>query len=292
MRPSKDYMSMVLTNNSLDRIVERYRIWLNGCKVNHSALARITPTGKVAQKIAASTSRGFTIVELLIVIVVIAILAAMSIVAFRGLQDRAMIAAAQSESNGIAKKVELFRVETGLYPSSINDCPSPSATTMCINPNSGTTTSYFAFNPSVGARFGAAQHTTNPPAYEIIVKGASQFYYYSTAEITNGNEFVQYTDMAPLIDTYGMRKYEISFDIKSADITNRNTVNVYMQNGSGARYGFNTTVPVTTSYQRQTIIVTPGGLNTSFAQSILAFYGTYGTGNRATIKNVEIKLAL
>ena len=40
--------------------------------------------------------RGFTIVELLIVIVVIGILAAITIVAFNGVQNKAMIGAAQS----------------------------------------------------------------------------------------------------------------------------------------------------------------------------------------------------
>lgn len=238
-----------------------------------------------------SSANGFTITELLIVIVVISVLATIGIVSFRGIQQRATLAALSSDSNSIVKKIELFRAELGQYPLSINDCPTPSASSLCIITNSATSTSYFVFSPSVGPRFGAAVHATNPPAYEVITKNDSQFYYYSTAEIANSNEFVQYTDLAPLIDIYGIRKYKISFDIKSADISARNTVNVYMQNGSGARYGFSVNVPVTTSYERQTIIVTPTGPNTAITQSILAFYGVYGTNNRPTIKNVEIQLA-
>ncbi|NCU37712.1 prepilin-type N-terminal cleavage/methylation domain-containing protein [Candidatus Saccharibacteria bacterium] len=239
----------------------------------------------------AEQEQGFTIVELLIVIVVVAILATISVVAFRGVQQRATLAALQSDSSAIAKKIELFRVDAALYPASINDCPSPSATTTCVNVDSATTGSYFAFNPSVPPRFGAALHSASPPAYELVVKNDSQFYYYSTAEITHTNEFMQYADMAPLIDEYGMRKYEISFDIKSADTSARNTVNVYMQNGSGSRYQFSTSVSVTTTYERRTVVVTPSGLNNSYTQSLLAFYGVYGTGNRPTVKNVQIRLA-
>ena len=66
--------------------------------------------------------RGFTIVELLIVIVVIGILAAIVIVAFNGVQDRAKQATAQSDIKSIAKRIEQMRVEstTDQYPSTLN----------------------------------------------------------------------------------------------------------------------------------------------------------------------------
>jgi len=62
--------------------------------------------------------RGFTIVELLIVIVVIGLLAAIAIVAYSGIRDRAQRAALQSDLASAAKKMQLARAEDGSYPSS------------------------------------------------------------------------------------------------------------------------------------------------------------------------------
>jgi prepilin-type N-terminal cleavage/methylation domain-containing protein len=53
--------------------------------------------------------RGFTIVELLIVIVVIGILAAISIVAYNGVQNRAKTSSGQSLANSVAKKAEAYQ---------------------------------------------------------------------------------------------------------------------------------------------------------------------------------------
>ena len=63
------------------------------------------------------TSHGFTIVELLIVIVVIAILAAITVVAFNGVQNRAHDTAVQNDLAGIAKKMQLESTTNGeVYP--------------------------------------------------------------------------------------------------------------------------------------------------------------------------------
>lgn len=59
---------------------------------------------------------GFTIVELLIVIVVIAILAAISVVAYNGIQNRAGTAAGQTLASQVAKKAQAWHSVEGTYP--------------------------------------------------------------------------------------------------------------------------------------------------------------------------------
>jgi prepilin-type N-terminal cleavage/methylation domain-containing protein len=66
-------------------------------------------------------SRGFTIVELLIVIVVIAILAAITIVAYNGIQNRAKSSASQSLASNVTKKVEAYNTIGGVYPATVAD---------------------------------------------------------------------------------------------------------------------------------------------------------------------------
>lgn len=59
---------------------------------------------------------GFTIVELLIVIVVIGILASTSIVTYNGIQTRAIDAITQSDAVSAAKQLQLLEIQTGNYP--------------------------------------------------------------------------------------------------------------------------------------------------------------------------------
>ena len=53
------------------------------------------------------SSRGFTIVELLVVIVVIGILAAISVVSYTGIANRANQAVINSDLTNAAKKLEM-----------------------------------------------------------------------------------------------------------------------------------------------------------------------------------------
>lgn len=62
------------------------------------------------------SSRGFTIVELLIVVVVIAILAAITIVSYNGIQTRAKDASRSSSVETLKKGIELYNGENSTYP--------------------------------------------------------------------------------------------------------------------------------------------------------------------------------
>jgi general secretion pathway protein G len=65
---------------------------------------------------------GFTIVELLIVIVVIAILAAITIVAYNGIQNRARDTDRKADMAALAKALHLYNVDNGNYVESGSGC--------------------------------------------------------------------------------------------------------------------------------------------------------------------------
>ena len=59
---------------------------------------------------------GFTIVELLIVIVVICILAAITILAYNGIQNRTYDTTIQSDLRNFGNKIMIYHAENGEYP--------------------------------------------------------------------------------------------------------------------------------------------------------------------------------
>ncbi len=65
---------------------------------------------------AKTNNSGFTIVELLIVIVVIGILAAISIVAYNGISNQANDSVVKGDLSNIAKELQMIYAETGAYP--------------------------------------------------------------------------------------------------------------------------------------------------------------------------------
>ncbi|MFZ2835802.1 MAG: prepilin-type N-terminal cleavage/methylation domain-containing protein [Candidatus Saccharimonadales bacterium] len=67
-----------------------------------------------------SLRSGFTIVELLIVIVIIGILAAITIVAYNGIQNRARNQSMVSAASQIYKGISQYVLDNGAYPTSSN----------------------------------------------------------------------------------------------------------------------------------------------------------------------------
>ena len=103
-------------------------------------------------------SRGFTIVELLVVIVVIGILAAITVVAYNGIQERANFSRLQADLKSLNKALLLYHADNGVYPvtgsatwrgytSAVNDAFIPGLAPKYINrtPQVGLTSSYPTF---------------------------------------------------------------------------------------------------------------------------------------------------
>ena len=61
----------------------------------------------------ASKQKGFTIVELLVVIVVVAVLAAVTVVAYNGMQQRAQMSKIRSDVALVSKAIQAARVHSG-----------------------------------------------------------------------------------------------------------------------------------------------------------------------------------
>ena len=68
------------------------------------------------------SKRGFTLVEIMLVVVIIGILAALVIPKIAGNTERARVTAAQADINGgIKSALGQYEVDIGFYPKSLND---------------------------------------------------------------------------------------------------------------------------------------------------------------------------
>lgn len=120
-----------------------------------------------------SKNMGFTIVELLIVIVVIGILAAISIVSYSGVSKQAVVTTIKSDLDGSRKQIEMFEIEKGVYPETI-DCSQPTTEkNTCLPLSGGNVVSY----------------------YRAIDDGATKSYYLT---ITNGANSYNITNSTPI----------------------------------------------------------------------------------------------
>ena len=98
-------------------------------------------------KLISRQNNGFTIVELLVVVVVIGILAAITLISYRGISARANEAALTADLSNAKKQLALYFAENNTYPTALdaNKCPSaPIAdTNYCLKSSNGNILTYY-----------------------------------------------------------------------------------------------------------------------------------------------------
>ena len=117
-------------------------------------------------------SNGFTIVEIIVVIVIIGILAAVTIISYTGITQRVTIASMKSDLTDAAQQIKLFQLYNiaGNFPTA-NNCTNTASTEICLKTNGS---NYYAAGSYV------YNNSSSPKTYQL--------------DITNGNLKYRITD--------------------------------------------------------------------------------------------------
>jgi len=117
-----------------------------------------------------SNKRGFTIVELIVTISIISILAAITIVSYRGITLRANETALISNLTNAKKQFALYYTEHSVYPTGLDaNCPinakvTPADTNYCLKSNDGTS---YTLNSGLNGMSYSLKATKNSLLYSV-----------------------------------------------------------------------------------------------------------------------------
>ena len=159
-------------------------------------------------------SQAFTVIELLIVIVVIAILSAIFAVTYNGIQQRAKVNVAQADMRSVGQQAEVFRIQNKRNPLSAADFSEILKNAGVYDSTRTESKSYAICADSSGYSFVAWNpiiqgYKNGDTLYLYSYGGAQQIYELTNSSLSSNNQLDKICDMVYGTSTFESWTYQI-----------------------------------------------------------------------------------
>ena len=116
-------------------------------------------------KLSNKAQSGFTIIELIVVILVVGIIAGISVVSYLGISQNAIASSLKTDLTNASDQLKLYKLDNGEYPTD-NNCSSSTPPNICLKSSPGNVLTYISPSPYTSFTL-TATNASSALAYEI-----------------------------------------------------------------------------------------------------------------------------